>query len=182
MRAEITKNMLCASLKKLLVHKTLDKISIKEITDDCGLNRQTFYYHFDDIYQLLNWLLEKEAVSIFINLENGINWDTALILLFDYLTTNRDMCFNALTSVGNQYIYRFFYDELYVIIRSNLENTVEGRGLDEKQIEQLAQYTVISWGSYIVAWMMGIVEETPEEITAFLIGQIKHSHPSILDI
>ncbi len=182
MKAEMTKDILCASLKNNLAHKTLDKISIKEITDDCGLNRQTFYYHFDDIYQLMDRLLKKEAVSIFLDQGELLNWKEGLTLLFDYITANRDMCFNALTSVGNQYIYRFFYDELYAIIRNNLENTVEGCGLDEKHKEQLAQYTVISWGSYIVAWMRGIVEETPEEITEFLIGRIRHDHPTILDI
>lgn len=181
MKGDMTKDMLSASLKKNLAHKTLDKISIKEITDDCGLNRQTFYYHFDDIYQLMNWLLKKEAVSIFLDQGETLNWKEGLTLLFDYITTNRDMCLNALTSLGNQYVYQFFYDELYAIIRNNLENTAEGSGLDEKQKEQLAQYTVISWGSYIVAWMMGIVEETPEEITEFLIGRIGHNHPAISD-
>ncbi len=173
MKSEITKDTLSAALKKNLAHKTLDKISIKEITDDCGLNRQTFYYHFDDIYQLMDWLLKKEAVSIFLDQGAHLNWKEGLTLLFDYISANREMCFNALTSVGNQYIYRFFYDELYAIIRNNLENTEEGCGLDEKHKEQLAKYYVISWGSYIVAWMMGIVEETPEEITDFLISQIK---------
>lgn len=172
MKSKITKDMLAASLKKLLAHKTLDKISIKEITDDCGLNRQTFYYHFDDIYKLMDWLLKKEAVSIFLDQEENLMWQEGLTLLFDYITANRDMCLNALTSVGNEYIYRFFYDELYAIIRNNLENTKEDRPLDEKQKEQLAKYYVISLGSYIVAWMMGIVEETPEEITEFLIHQI----------
>lgn len=173
MKSKITKDTLSASLKKILTHKTLDKISIKEITDDCGLNRQTFYYHFDDIYQLMDWLLKKEAISIFLDQGEFLNWKEGLTLLFDYISINREMCYNALTSVGNAYIYRFFYDQLYATIRSNLENTKEGRGLDEKQKEQLAKYYVISWGSYIVAWLMGIVEETPEEITEFLISQIR---------
>jgi probable dihydroxyacetone kinase regulator len=181
MKGDITKDMLCASLKKSLAHKTLDKISIKEITDDCGLNRQTFYYHFENIYQLMDWLLKNEAVSIFLDQGEDLNWQDGLTLLFDYLTANREMCLNALTSVGNQYVYRFFYDELFSLIRNNLKNTHTIPQLDEKQTEQLAQYTVISWGSYIVAWMMGIVKETPEEITDFLIGRIGHDHATTPD-
>lgn len=173
MKSEVTKDMLCASLKQLLAQKPLDKISIKEITDGCELNRQTFYYHFDDIYQLVDWLLKKEAVSIFIGQRENLLFKEGLQLLFDYILANRALCFNVLTSVGNEYIYRFFYDELFLIIRSSLEKSEEGRALDEKQKEQLSKYYVISCGSYIVAWMMGIVEETPEEITDFLVRQIE---------
>ena len=51
--SEITKRALATSLKKLLSQKELTKISIKDITDDCGIQRQTFYYHFADVYDLM---------------------------------------------------------------------------------------------------------------------------------
>lgn len=55
---------MAASLKKALSKKTLDKITIKEITDDCGIKRQTFYYHFQDIYDLLEWVFLQEGQQI----------------------------------------------------------------------------------------------------------------------
>ena len=54
--SQITKNALAASLKKLLSKKELSKITITNITEECGVNRQTFYYHFKDIYDLLEWI------------------------------------------------------------------------------------------------------------------------------
>ena len=48
-----TEKALAESLKKLLAKKTLEKITVKDITDDCGVNRQTFYYHFHDVYDLV---------------------------------------------------------------------------------------------------------------------------------
>ena len=59
-----TKKTLSSSLKKLMAHKPLAKISVTEIITDCGLNRKTFYYHFADIYALLKWTLEQEAVEV----------------------------------------------------------------------------------------------------------------------
>ena len=47
--SQITKRALAASLKRLLAEKPLSKITISDITDDCGINRMTFYYHFQDI-------------------------------------------------------------------------------------------------------------------------------------
>ena len=57
----LTEKALAASLKKLLEKKTLDKITVKDITDDCGVNRQTFYYHFHDVYDLVEWIFTEEA-------------------------------------------------------------------------------------------------------------------------
>ena len=47
--SEHTKTMLCQALKKKMAQKPLDKITIRELADDCGLKRQAFYYHFEDI-------------------------------------------------------------------------------------------------------------------------------------
>jgi len=173
MKSEVTKDLLCESLKRLLAQKSLDKISIKAITDGCGLNRQTFYYHFDDIYQAVDWLLKKEAVSIFFDQKENLLLKEGLQVLFAYIASNRTMCLNVLASVGNEYIYRFFYDELYSIICNNLSDSEKGVALDASKKAQLVKYLVISCGSYIVAWMMGVVEESPEEIIEFLLRQIE---------
>ena len=53
--SQTTKRALEASLKKLLLQKPLNKITINDITEDCGVNRMTFYYHFKDIYDLVDW-------------------------------------------------------------------------------------------------------------------------------
>ena len=53
-----TKRTLADSLKKAMQIKPFSKISVSEIIRDCGLNRKTFYYHFEDIYALLKWMFE----------------------------------------------------------------------------------------------------------------------------
>ena len=59
--AQTTKRALEASLKKLLPRKPLNKITINDITEDCGVNRMTFYYHFQDIYDLIEWICLEEG-------------------------------------------------------------------------------------------------------------------------
>ena len=59
----ITKNALEESLKKFLLQKPLDKITISDLTTDCGISRMAFYYHFKDIYNLIDgpvWRMQKE--------------------------------------------------------------------------------------------------------------------------
>lgn len=61
-----TKKALADSLRKIMTHKSFSKITVSEIIADCGVNRKTFYYHFEDIYALLHWMLEQESIVSFI--------------------------------------------------------------------------------------------------------------------
>ena len=56
-----TKQALEASLKRMLLQKPLDKITIRDITEDCGVSRMAFYYHFKDIYDLVEWSCVEDA-------------------------------------------------------------------------------------------------------------------------
>ena len=56
-----TKRALEASLKKLLLQKPLDKITIQDLTTDCGISRMAFYYHFKDIYDLVEWACVEDG-------------------------------------------------------------------------------------------------------------------------
>ena len=56
-----TKQKLADSLRSILETKPLDKVTINDLTDACGVNRQTFYYHFHDIYDLIDWIFVTET-------------------------------------------------------------------------------------------------------------------------
>lgn len=68
-----TKNALEASLKKLMLKKPLDKITIQDLTQDCGISRMAFYYHFKDIYDLVEWACLEDAARA---LQGKKTWDT----------------------------------------------------------------------------------------------------------
>ena len=57
--SQITKRALASALKELLEHKPLNKITIADITEQCGVNRQTFYYHFQDIMEVVEWYQDQ---------------------------------------------------------------------------------------------------------------------------
>ena len=62
--ANLTKKAIAVSVTRLLEKKPLDKITIREITDDCGMTRNTFYYHFQDIYDLCSWIFAAQAEEL----------------------------------------------------------------------------------------------------------------------
>ncbi|MEG1430525.1 MAG: TetR family transcriptional regulator, partial [Oscillospiraceae bacterium] len=61
--SQTTKKALAASLVRLLSEKPLDKITVVDIAEDCEVNRQTFYYHFQDIYDLVEWYFMSETTK-----------------------------------------------------------------------------------------------------------------------
>ena len=61
-----TKNAIAQGFKELMEKKAFAKITVSDITSKCGLNRQTFYYHFQDKYELLNWIFYNEAIEPFV--------------------------------------------------------------------------------------------------------------------
>ena len=65
-----TKRALAASLKHLLLQKPLTKITIRDIAEDCGVSRMTFYYHFKDIYDLAEWTCAEDAARALEGKEN----------------------------------------------------------------------------------------------------------------
>ena len=84
-----TKRVLAQSLKRLLSARTLDKITVKDIVEDCGVNRQTFYYHFRDIYDLLEWSFRDTAENLIRAGGDQTDWRTGLKTVMEYLKEMR---------------------------------------------------------------------------------------------
>ena len=74
-----TKFAIAFAFKELLLEKSIDKITINDITEKCGINRQTFYYHFHDIYELIEWICETDADHV---LKQNKTYDTWQKVLF----------------------------------------------------------------------------------------------------
>lgn len=73
--SNITKRALGESLKSLMREDQFSKISVGEICDRCSMNRKSFYYHFRDKYELVNWIFEREFVFVDRAKDNSSEWD-----------------------------------------------------------------------------------------------------------
>ena len=101
--ATSTKKALAAALKKMMEVKPIDKITVKDLVEICGVNRQTFYYHFDDVYDLLEWVFEEDANA---NLPKEVvydRWKTDVIMWIKYLQENSTFALNVYNSNSRLY-------------------------------------------------------------------------------
>ena len=74
----ITQKAIAESIKALMKKKSLEKITVSDIVRNCGLNRQTFYYHFKDKYDLVSWIYRNEIVATMSSITDGTDWDLAM--------------------------------------------------------------------------------------------------------
>lgn len=96
-------------LKELCQHRNFEKISINDLTRNCNLNRQTFYYHFQDKYDLLQWLYYDELFKDIENIVTFNNWDQCLLKVLKKIYREKDFYINTINTNG-QYFYQDFYD------------------------------------------------------------------------
>ncbi len=111
-----TKLMLCSSLKEIMKHKAFSKITVSELIKDCNLNRKTFYYHFEDIYGLLKWMLEQEAIEVVKQFDLISDYEQAFNFVMDYVEKNAYFLNCIYDSVGRDELKRFFYNDFVGIV------------------------------------------------------------------
>lgn len=116
-----TKKTMVESLKNAMKNKPFSKITVSEIVKDCGLNRKTFYYHFQDIYDLLKWTLEEEAIEIVKEFNLVVDYEKAIYFVMDYVEENDYLISCAYDSIGLVQMKRFFYNDLKEIISYTID-------------------------------------------------------------
>ena len=107
--SQTTKKALAMSLKTLLKTKPLDKITIVDIVEDCEVNRQTFYYHFQDKYDLLQWLYYDELFADIENIITFDNWDQCLLTVLEKIYQEKDFYISTINT-NEQYFYHDLYN------------------------------------------------------------------------
>lgn len=163
--SENTKHELAAALKQCMTQKPLDKISIREITDLCGLRRETFYYHFSDIYDLLKWMFEEEALVLLRQHEGPQLWQEGLLQLFHYIQDNRAFCLCALRSMGHSDLKRLFQDDIRAIVQRTLDHLSQETGCPTDSL--VTQFYAIALVGTVENWLLGELPYTPEELIQF---------------
>ncbi|NCB52673.1 MAG: TetR family transcriptional regulator [Clostridia bacterium] len=121
----ITKKALAAAMKELMCEAPFSKISIGDICDKCSMNRKSFYYHFRDKYDLVNWIFYNEFVTAVQKREYDNGWEF-LGHICRYFYENRYFYMNALMVEGQNSFRDYFREILKPLILGFLEEACSG--------------------------------------------------------
>lgn len=120
-----TKKMLASSLKKLLESKPLPKVTVSEIITDCKVNRKTFYYHFENVYALLNWMLKQEAIEVIKQMDLITDYEETIYFVLDYIDENEIILKNIYHFMGKDELLQFFHQDFIELSATVIEKAAE---------------------------------------------------------
>lgn len=163
-----TKRRMATSLKKFMEQKPFDKITVKEIVEDCDISRPTFYYHFEDIYALMEWMFRTEMIELLAKSENVLTWDEGILLLLDYVLDNEKVCRCAYDSVGYDVLRRMFYDSTKAMLRRFVDNLNESIHAVPEHVDFITDFYTQAFAGCLLAWIQTGMQQTPEELIALL--------------
>ena len=174
-----TKEMLAESLMKLLARRTLDKITIQDIVDDCGYNRQTFYYHFHDIYDLIDWIFAAQTQELIEKCRACGSLDVGVEAVIAYMRENRRLILNILRSVNGEKLLDNLYRSAQSIVLSALENHPGVQELSMDYRELVAEGFKYALAGLLIDWMCaGIPEDRVNKVRtmkAVYIGALEYA-------
>jgi AcrR family transcriptional regulator len=156
-RANSTKTLLATTLKAMMQTMDLDHVTIEELTRRAGVTRNTFYYHFDDIYSLLKWIYDQEVVAELRAHAQIDEWQTAYRVLLDYIDDNRQFCIASFHSVGRDLLEQL----LYSVSQEMVLRVVHDVDADVPQpiTRDITDFYGLAIVAQVIKWLMeGLVE------------------------
>ena len=150
-----------------MTQKPLERITVAEIMDTCGMWRQHFYYYFTDIYDLLRWTFEKEALELLQQQQGVSPWQNGFLHLFQYINQNRAVCLCALDSLGKESLKQLLEADVSSIVDRAVRQTAVENGLPahSPEVEVVICLVTIMMAGAVESWLRGELTQTPEELT-----------------
>ena len=115
--SHLTEQAIQAAFIRLLNERPLDKITVREIADECGINRNTFYYHYHDIYDLLDKLFAIEEERMLSNMEDVSTLKQGFIMATQFALDNKRAIYHVYNSVSRDVLTGYLYNSSAIAMR-----------------------------------------------------------------
>lgn len=160
----ITKKAIATSIKDLMRKKDLQKITVADIVDHCGINRQTFYYHFQDKYDLVNWIYYNEVVAAVTQNRTYEDWKGVVRDILYNMKNEQHFYINALSVTGQNAFQDYFFDVTKSLLLEIIEEIEENKSIAKEDKGFIAEFYAYGLVGVAVEWARGGMKQPPEEI------------------
>ena len=162
--SQITKRALEQSLKNLLQQKPLSKITISDITEDCGISRMTFYYHFKDIYDLVEWACAEDAARALQNKKTYDTWQQGFVQIFHAVRENTVFVMNVYRCVNREQVEKYLVPLTDQLIMGVITERAAGMTVREADQQFIAQVYSYAFVGIMLDWIRDDMRADPEEL------------------
>ena len=162
--ANTTKLALEASLKELLRTKPIDRITINDLTEHCGISRMTFYYHFKDIYDLIEWSCVEDATRALEGNKTYDTWQQGFLQIFETVKANKPFIMNVYRSVSREQVELYLYKMTYDLLINVVNEEAAGMDVSEEDRKFIANYYKYAFVGLVLDWINGDMKEDAQKI------------------
>lgn len=164
MPSQLTKRALEESLKRLLLEKPLGKITIADITSDCGISRMTFCYHFQDIYDLVEWACEEDAARAIAGNKTADTWQTGLLDTFLALRENKPFIASIYHDMSREQVERFLVPVVSDLVKSVVDEHAARRHVREQDRDFIARFFAHALIGTVLDWIARDMRDDPQQL------------------
>ena len=179
--SNMTKQALEASLKRLLLQKPLNKITISDIAEDCEVNRMTFYYHFRDIYDLVEWSCEEDARRALNGKKTYETWQEGFYRIFQAVEENKPFIMNVYHSVSREQVENYLYKVTYDLVAGVVEEKSADMAVRQEDKEFIAHVWKYAFVGLMLDWIRNDMKGDPQELVARFSAVIRGSTTNALE-
>lgn len=136
----ITKRALAEALKELMETMPFEKINVAQIAERCGMSRKSFYYHFRDKYDLVNWIFDMETRDLMLRMGSQETYSARIEFLAricDYFYANRSFYRKALRIQGQNSFSEHVREVIRPMIKARVEYLLSGENADDFELDFL---------------------------------------------
>ena len=173
-----TKKLIYHTFIELLEKKPFDKITVKDIVEACDINRNTFYYYYSDIYDLLEEIFMKELNELVDAHKEGKSWASSFIKVAYAAYDHKKLINNICASRSYEYFENYMYKVCNNIMVDLVQFMAQGMDVAEDDIEFIASFYEYAFVGIISEWFRTGMREEPLEFASqfsLVTGNIKYS-------
>ena len=148
-----TKEVIIRALVELLAEKPVERVTVRDIVERCGVNRNTFYYHFQDIPDAMDYAMRRELRRIIDEDPASGTVTEALLAVLQYLEDHRKQMLHIYRSVRRETFIRFVQDMIAYVIDRLGEHLDEEMTIGEKDLEAVKYLLRCAIFGILLDWM-----------------------------
>lgn len=162
MSKEQTRQQIMDAFIQLLNRHPMDRISVKDVVTVCGISRNTFYYHYRDLYALLADVFEQEAMKVLAENDDGLNWQDAFIQSTRFALNNRKAIYHVYNSVNRDTLSRYFFRIFEDVVGRVVRRYADGLNVEERDIRYITIFYKHAVVGIIMEWLQSDMRTEPE--------------------
>ena len=159
---QLTKKAIVNSFIKLLNEKPLDKITVKNIAEDCGINRNTFYYHFSDIRELTVYTIDSQIHSVSELDFNGDSWVDSFVEAAKFVIDNKKAVYNIYNSLNRETVENYLNTVVFKVTDNFVSAKAVGIDADKSDIELIKDFYMSALVGIICKWLENGMDKDPD--------------------